>query len=100
MFVAEPAFKADIYFIKAQDYTYSVDIAAAIESLRGIACIVCETSPQVGVARAINTLNHLYLGRDTFCKEMRLLKANNVCNLKLMDYFRQMRDVFSDDAVN
>ena len=87
MFVAKLAFKADIYFIKAQDHTHSVDIAAAIESLRGIACIVRKTSLQVSVVRAINTLNYLYLSRDTFCKEMRLLKANNVRNLKLIDYF-------------
>jgi hypothetical protein len=67
--------------------------------LRRILYFARETSPSVSVRRSINTLNHLFKGKDAFAQEKRLLLTNHVRDLDTIDYFSKVVTTYGNEVV-
>ncbi|USP79345.1 uncharacterized protein yc1106_06619 [Curvularia clavata] len=99
-FVVDPVFEEGIHVVDTTNFESSKDLRDAIGDLADIRCYIRERVPTVGVRRAINTINHMYLGRSGFCQEIQLLLANNTRSLPTVDYFEgRLTQVYGADAV-
>jgi hypothetical protein len=66
----------------------------------GVCCFLREHRPNVGVGRAFNIFNHLYLGRQGVTQELQHFFANNFLNLPIVDLYRGLKDTFGETAIN
>ncbi|USP80398.1 hypothetical protein yc1106_07672 [Curvularia clavata] len=98
-FVVDPVFKEGIHIVNTTNFESSKDLRDAIGDLAGIRYYIRERVPTVGVRRAINTINHMYLSQEGFCQEIQLLLANNTRSLPTVDYFESLTQVYRADAV-
>ena len=95
-----PKFQEGKHYVDSCKYPTSKEIGDAIAKLLGIYYYVHKNSPRVGVRRAINTLNHLYKGKQYFARKRQLILANNFLDLNPVNYFAKMIAAYSTDIVN
>jgi hypothetical protein len=99
-FVRHPEFEEGVHVAAAVGNDSFQSMREAMARLPGIICYIRTQVPTIGIKRAINTVNHLFRGGDAFAREHKLLLANNLLDLPVVDYFQHLVDAFGQAAVD
>ncbi|KAH5708163.1 hypothetical protein HBI81_256390 [Parastagonospora nodorum] len=98
-FVRDPEFEEGTHVVHAGNATDFGAMGDALQSLPGVRVWVRPHVPKVGIKRAINTVNHLYLGGDAFAQELQLLLTNNLLGLPGTSFFQHLIDAYGEANV-